>query len=461
MADRFWIEGVSGNWNDTANWSASSGGAGGASVPGSADVAIFDLNGNGDCQLNVSIDVQKLDIRDSTATIDGATDNLNHSIGSGGLVSSGGTATLQLGNGTWSVAAGWNHRFLSDLVPGNSTISMTGTGEYQAGADECNNLTVSGTVTTTGGGTSAIGGTLTVATGGALTTESRATPADLKIQSSATLTVNSELTVPSFSQFDGTLNGSSTFSISAGGTGNTYNWPAGSYGCNVEMTGNNSTNILAAGIFTFEKQLKCDSERAGRDLNVDAATNNPNVEFQGDLVLVLTGTFSWTKGTGTITFSGSANQNVNFNGEAVEDIDIDKTAGTVTLTGNVDTDSLTGTAGTLDINSNTLDSTGNVTIAAGFSVSDTGQAGTIICGGNFALNGASGNTVTWTDADLTITGTATATWSVVSGSDASGGTEVDASDGTNTDNGGNVNWDFGAAPAAGVGTRLALTGVGV
>lgn len=41
MADRFWI-GNNGNLSDTAHWSTSSGGAGGASVPTSADNAKFD-----------------------------------------------------------------------------------------------------------------------------------------------------------------------------------------------------------------------------------------------------------------------------------------------------------------------------------------------------------------------------------------------------------------------------------
>lgn len=41
MADRYWVAAAS-NWNDTANWSTTSGGSGGASIPGSSDVAIFD-----------------------------------------------------------------------------------------------------------------------------------------------------------------------------------------------------------------------------------------------------------------------------------------------------------------------------------------------------------------------------------------------------------------------------------
>lgn len=43
MATRYWI-GNSGDWTDTAHWSATSGGAGGATEPGDTDAVIFDAN---------------------------------------------------------------------------------------------------------------------------------------------------------------------------------------------------------------------------------------------------------------------------------------------------------------------------------------------------------------------------------------------------------------------------------
>lgn len=51
MATRYWVGGT-GTWNasNTANWSASSGGAGGASAPVAADTVVFDSNsGTGTC----------------------------------------------------------------------------------------------------------------------------------------------------------------------------------------------------------------------------------------------------------------------------------------------------------------------------------------------------------------------------------------------------------------------------
>ena len=48
MANRYWIATASDKMNNTANWSISSGGAGGASVPGANDTAIFN-NGTANC----------------------------------------------------------------------------------------------------------------------------------------------------------------------------------------------------------------------------------------------------------------------------------------------------------------------------------------------------------------------------------------------------------------------------
>jgi hypothetical protein len=61
-ANRFWIAGSTGDWNNTANWSTSSGGSGGASVPGSSDLAKFDGNGTGNCTINATVNVAGIDI---------------------------------------------------------------------------------------------------------------------------------------------------------------------------------------------------------------------------------------------------------------------------------------------------------------------------------------------------------------------------------------------------------------
>src|SRR5688572_7562109 len=71
-ANRYWIATTPGNWNSATNWSVTSGGAGGASVPGSGDVAIFDGFGgrNGNCNLDIAPTVGGITISGYTGTID-------------------------------------------------------------------------------------------------------------------------------------------------------------------------------------------------------------------------------------------------------------------------------------------------------------------------------------------------------------------------------------------------------
>lgn len=64
---RYWVGGT-GNWNDTAHWSDTSGGVGGQTVPSSSDDVYFDLHSNEStdaaytCSINVSADCLSLDV---------------------------------------------------------------------------------------------------------------------------------------------------------------------------------------------------------------------------------------------------------------------------------------------------------------------------------------------------------------------------------------------------------------
>jgi hypothetical protein len=72
MALRYWVGG-SGTWDttNTANWSTTSGGAGGASVPTSADNAIINsASGAGTITLGEDVPCVQLDIRTYTGTLD-------------------------------------------------------------------------------------------------------------------------------------------------------------------------------------------------------------------------------------------------------------------------------------------------------------------------------------------------------------------------------------------------------
>jgi len=91
MADRYWVGG-SGNWSDTAHWSTSSGGSGGASLPdGLSDRVFFDANSTGTCTLDTTGNCYGLDCTGHTGTITGASyllgANGNVTLGSGGTYS--------------------------------------------------------------------------------------------------------------------------------------------------------------------------------------------------------------------------------------------------------------------------------------------------------------------------------------------------------------------------------------
>ena len=62
-ADRYWVAPSSGNWNNSMNWSTNSGGAPGASVPGSSDQAIFNNGSVQNCTMDVTTYVGRITIQ--------------------------------------------------------------------------------------------------------------------------------------------------------------------------------------------------------------------------------------------------------------------------------------------------------------------------------------------------------------------------------------------------------------
>ena len=96
MAARFWVTGGTGNWNDTSNWSATTGGASGASVPGSADTAAFDASsGAGTATLDISPDIQTLTCTGFTGTLAFGTNTI--SLNSTGTIFTGATTMTVTG----------------------------------------------------------------------------------------------------------------------------------------------------------------------------------------------------------------------------------------------------------------------------------------------------------------------------------------------------------------------------
>ncbi len=163
--NRFWVAGSAGNWSDPANWSTTSGGASGASVPGAGNTAVFNANGLGNCNLDIAPTVAGLTINGYTSTLDLVGNTLTttgaNTFASGTFINTGGPAFLTLNstgvttfsgtqfnvsiNGT---TAGLN--FNGSAFNGTVDITKTDNGTYSGQGG--NTFTSTLTVTTLGGG---------------------------------------------------------------------------------------------------------------------------------------------------------------------------------------------------------------------------------------------------------------------------------------------------------------------
>jgi hypothetical protein len=102
QGQRYWIASTSSNWNNTANWSETSGGAGGASVPVAGVAAVFNSGGTGNCTLDIAPTIGTITITGYTGTINLNGNNLTISgstaltFSSGTISNSGATAAVAL-----------------------------------------------------------------------------------------------------------------------------------------------------------------------------------------------------------------------------------------------------------------------------------------------------------------------------------------------------------------------------
>ena len=135
-APRFWVGGT-GTWDavTTTHWSATSGGAGGQTVPGAGDDVTCDGNSGGGTITvnNASLTIQSLTCGAFTGTFDNSANNNNVTItGAGGTglnLSGTGTRTINLGSGTWNIqSSGVNIGTTTNLTfnANGGTVTMSG-----------------------------------------------------------------------------------------------------------------------------------------------------------------------------------------------------------------------------------------------------------------------------------------------------------------------------------------------
>jgi hypothetical protein len=237
--------GVGGNWSDTAHWSATSGGAGGAPVPTAYDVAIFDGGSSGTCTLDAPSAVSTLSLNGNNGTLAFGTNTLtvygdadlrtsgsftgtagglvvadtgtlsppvsgtipNLTISGGvttlatnalavaGSISIGSGATLNCGGMDIGVAGNWANA--GTFTAGTGTVTLNGAGgsiQVVSGSTTFHNLTatctVARTIQFTAGTTQTVTGalTLTGASGQLLSLRSTASPSTWSITPTGTLT---------------------------------------------------------------------------------------------------------------------------------------------------------------------------------------------------------------------------------------------------------------------------------
>jgi hypothetical protein len=303
MANRYWV-GATASWNTAGNWSASSGGGGGAGVPTSGDAVIFDDQDATNCTLDVNANCASLTNTNYVGTLDGATFDLT-CVGDFQFDS----GALDLGTGTWTAGGNWDTSGCSSFTRGTSRLVLTGASKTlaQKHGSALHNLTVSGSYTATAG-TNEVRNDLTV---------------------SGTLTYNGGnlvLRTGASSDFTGgTIAGTRDFVVQDSGTtmsaAGTVSCPvrydsnttiqARIYGSNVTLFGTASTNVVLGGTVAINGNLSINAFSSG-DCTLDAATNDPAFDIGGILdfigagagtEIILAGDGDWNC-AGDVDFTG-------------------------------------------------------------------------------------------------------------------------------------------------------------
>ena len=404
MANKFWVGG-NGTWSgtNTVNWSLTSGGAGGAAVPGTADVAIFDTNSNvagGGGNYTVT--------RTATTAVTG----LQISNPSAGVATFSGSAAISIAG--------------TGLTISTSTVNMTYTGTMTFTATStinCNGCALANPVTLNGAGANFtfstnvnINNQLTITTGTtALSagvtlgvyalTATGATVRTIAFGTSAVISVPSSLSFPTpWNTGSGVLfsgvptvwfYGGNGATITQAGTGGTV-WPtfvlkngvgslttfsSGSYTGSIDWSINNSGALQLGGV-TVRGNLTLNS---GTTVQTSAST----LTFLG----------ATTNATQTITSAGVVfNLPVSFN----------TSAGTLALADNLTINAalINPSSGTINVNSKVLTFTNFLVSSSGLLPKFAlGTNGSIVLTGTFWDNST---------ATVSFTGTGTITMSSAS-----------------------------------------------
>jgi hypothetical protein len=367
-ANRFWRASAAGNWNNTANWSNVSGGAGGFSVPGALDAVTFDGGGLGNCIINQAVNITSINVKAAyTGTITQGTNTITTSgVGtfSGGTFS-GGSANINI-QGVFTLS-GTAFTSTSAILEFNSNAAFT------SGVFTHNNGTVR--FNTTVGATQTISGT----SPSLYSAEFVGLGRTYRITSVGNLTVTNALN----------LTGSAFATINTGtievlGDINITNTATGGGGtATITIDGTGTQNINGSTASGYGALPKVIINKASGTLNLFS-----NISFSGNLTYTA-GTINAGTSTvyivNTLTITGSFSvYNFSIDGTAVLTVTI-ASGSTVTVTNQLEFDN---GANNITINTGSIAAQGNI-IDNNTGLSGGGTA-TIL------INGSSSQTITST-----------------------------------------------------------------
>lgn len=283
-AQRFWVgTGATNNWNNTDNWSTTSGGPGGASVPGPTDAVTFNAAGNIDCIVDIAPTVAGITVNGYSSTIDVngfvLTTTGTNTFASGTLADGVGTGALTLnttGTTTFSgttfgaVVNGSTGRVFFNGSTFSSGVDITKTANATDLSTGGN--TFNGAVSLTNnsnnpfrlGGTNPdiFGSTLALTVGGTGTLEIAYTAAGTLLNGNVTVTYNSTAEVSvGANGGSATLADGRTISVAGfGGAGCGDLTLArltqmGSTAQNITLAGNNTATLTLGPVSTFNAGL--------------------------------------------------------------------------------------------------------------------------------------------------------------------------------------------------------------
>ncbi|HCL83920.1 MAG TPA: hypothetical protein DIC22_08090 [Chitinophagaceae bacterium] len=290
-ANRYWVSAVASNWGNPANWSAVSGGPGGATVPGAADAVFFNNGGLGNCTIDGSGTILSISIAAGyTGTLFQGANNIS-------IVNNAGFAGGRFTAGSGNITIGGNITFSGGLFTGGSgNITVGGTGSFTGGifSGGAGNITFAGNFT--------LNGTAFTSSSGVLEFDR-----------------SSAFTSATFSNNNGTVRYNPTGNATISGISPTFNI--------LEFKGNGySFNMTSTGIIRVTKSLNLTGTSF---YNLNTGTIN----VQGDISV--TNTAAGCAGSALININGAGIQN--FTGSsgaglgALPRITINKASGSLNL----------------------------------------------------------------------------------------------------------------------------------